>query len=318
MVTDKTKEQKKYQCLFGPVPSRRFGRSLGIDLVPLKTCSFNCLFCQLGPNSETTLIRDEYVPLDRVLQEIDLWLEKDGQADILTLSGSGEPTLHSRFGQVLEYIKKKTTLPTLLLTNGSTLSLSEVRPGASKADLVKTSLSAWDQKSLLQINRPHPDLKFQDLLQGQIDFRVQYKGRLFLEVMVIQGFNDREDQISKIATLAKKIQPDKIQLNTVVRPPADKSALLVPQEKLELLTDLFEPKAEIIAEWRAAPTSQAEVDEQTILSMLQRRPCTAEDIAQVHGLHLNEVSKYLGRLLRTEQIIIQQGRDQVYYVAKSG
>ena len=151
-----------YKYLFGPVPSRRLGRSLGVDLTPHKTCSLDCVFCQLGRTTEKTIARQEYVPTDKVLAELAEWLDRDGQADYITLSGSGEPTLHSGFGKVLEFIRSKSVIPAVLLTNGTMLQLPEVREAAACANVVKISLSAWNQASYEWVNRPHNQLRFED------------------------------------------------------------------------------------------------------------------------------------------------------------
>ena len=149
----------KYRYLFGPVPSRRFGRSLGIDLTPHKTCSLDCVFCQLGRTPKKTLERKVYVSTTDVIDEIDVWMQTDGNADYLTLSGSGEPTLHAEFGRILAHLRNQ-PIPSVLLTNGTLLNLPEVRDAAALAGVVKVSLSAWDQKSFEWVNRPHPQLEF--------------------------------------------------------------------------------------------------------------------------------------------------------------
>ena len=156
-------EDKKH--LFGPVPSRRFGRSLGVDLTPYKTCSLDCVFCQLGRTTNKTVTREEYVATDAVIAELDEWLKRDGHADYITLAGSGEPTLHSRFGEILEYIRKKSIIPAVLLTNGTMLQFQEVRDAAACANIVKISLSAWDQASYGWVNRPHQQLRFDQLIE---------------------------------------------------------------------------------------------------------------------------------------------------------
>ncbi|MDY7035834.1 MAG: radical SAM protein, partial [Thermodesulfobacteriota bacterium] len=171
-----------YRYLFGPVPSRRFGRSLGVDLNPYKTCSLDCVFCQLGRTTKKTITRREYVPTESVLSELHEWLNEDGRADYITLSGSGEPTLHSRFGDVLQFIRSQSTIPAVLLTNGTMLNLQEVREAAACADVVKTSLSAWDQPSYIWMNRPYPQLRFDHLIEGQKAFRAQFNGQLWVEV----------------------------------------------------------------------------------------------------------------------------------------
>jgi wyosine [tRNA(Phe)-imidazoG37] synthetase (radical SAM superfamily) len=264
-----------YKYLFGPVPSRRFGRSLGVDLTPYKTCSLDCVFCQLGRTTEKTVTRQEYVPTDNVLTELEQWLETDGQADYITLSGSGEPTLHSGFGKVLEFIRSETAIPAVLLTNGTMLQLPEVREAAACANVVKVSLSAWNQASYGWVNRPHNQLQFDQLVQGQKDFRAQFKGQLWMEVFLIAGMNSMPADVSKIADRAKEIGPDRIQLNTAVRPPAEDFVTALSEERMQALPLLFNPPAEIIAEFRATHASHIQANQATIFSMLRRRPCTA-------------------------------------------
>ena len=306
-----------YRYLFGPVPSRRFGRSLGVDLNPYKTCSFDCVFCQLGRTTEKTITRREYVPTERVLSELREWLDKDGRADYITLSGSGEPSLHSRFGEVLEFIRSQSTIPAVLLTNGTMLNLQEVRDAAACADVVKTSLSAWDQPSYIWMNRPHPQLRFDHLIEGQKAFRAQFKGELWMEVFLVEGINSFPGDIQKIATLAGEIGPDRIHLNTSVRPPAEDFAAALSKEHMEELTHLFQPRAEVIAEFKAKDSERVEANQETIFSMLQRRPCTADQIADVFDMHLNEVSKYIGILMQSDQIHVERKSPMVYYAAKN-
>ena len=306
-----------YKYLFGPVPSRRFGRSLGVDLTPYKTCSLDCVFCQLGRTTEKTVTRREYVPTDAVLAELKEWLKNDGKADYITLSGSGEPTLHLRFGEVLEFIHKNSTIPAVILTNGTMLQLPEVRDAAACANVVKVSLSAWDQTSYGWVNRPHPQLRFDHLVEGQKAFRAQFKGHLWMEIFLVGGMNSTPANVRKIAALAEEIDPDRIQLNTVIRPPAEDFATALSRERMEALIHLFNPTAEIIANFRAKPANRMQTNQETIFSMLQRRPCTAYQIADTFGMHLNEVSKYLGNLMRIDQIRTIRKNTTVYYVAKN-
>lgn len=239
----------KYKTIFGPVPSRRFGLSLGVDLVPFKTCSLNCVFCHLGQTTNKTITRKEYVPLKTVLSELEAWLKTDGRADYITLSGSGEPTLHSRFGKVLEFIKTNCGIPAVLLTNGTMLTLPEVREAASHADVVKVSLSVWNQDYFKWINRPHPELHFKQVVEGQKTFRTQYKGQLWMEVFLVDGMNSIQVDVQKIAALAKEIAPDRIQLNTAVRPPAEEFVTALSKDEMEELASLFHIKAEVISDF---------------------------------------------------------------------
>jgi wyosine [tRNA(Phe)-imidazoG37] synthetase (radical SAM superfamily) len=271
----------------------------------------------LGRTSKKTLTLEEYVPTEEVFAELEEWLRTDGRADYITLSGSGEPSLHSRFGEVLAFIRAKSNIPAVLLTNGTTLHLPEVRDAAAQANIVKVSLSAWDQASYGWVNRPHPQLRFELLVEGEKAFRVQFKGELLLEVFLVGGMNSVCADVEKIAALAKQIGPDQIQLNTAVRPPAEDFATALSKEQMAGLTHLFQPTAEIIAEFSTNRAKDVQANQDMILSMLQRRPCTAEQIAGVFGMHLNEVSKYLGKLMRTRRIRGEPKNRDVYYAAVS-
>jgi wyosine [tRNA(Phe)-imidazoG37] synthetase (radical SAM superfamily) len=304
-----------YRYLFGPVPSRRFGRSLGVDLTPRKTCTFDCVFCQLGQTTDKTLAREEYVPTESVLAELEAWIKENGNADYITLSGSGEPTLHSGFGAVLRFIRSHSSIPAVLLTNGTLLHLPEVQEAASHAHIVKVSLSAWDDASFGWVNRPHAELSFDQVIEGQKAFRARFKGQIWLEVFLIAGMNSLPPDVVKIATLAKEIRPDRIHLNTAVRPPSEVFAVPVSRDRLKSLSPLFCPKAEVIAEFEPKQRVEIHAAQEEIYSMLQRRPCTAQEISETFSMHPNEVSKYLGKLVRDERIRAQVANSLLYYVA---
>jgi len=234
-----------YKYLFGPVPSRRYGRSLGVDLAVPKTCTLDCRFCQLGATPHATLTRVDTPPMDAILAELRRWLEQAGRkeegegVDFITASGSGEPTLHLRFGDLFRFVRAETPCRSLLLSNGSLFYLPEVRCDAALADVVKLSLHAWDQTSFERVARPHPALRFDAILDGYRAFRQSFTGRLDLEVFIIPGLNDREDQVRRIAELAHGFAPDAITLNTAVRPPADRAISACPPERLHALNALF-------------------------------------------------------------------------------
>lgn len=311
-------KKSNYKYLFGPVPSRRLGRSLGVDLTPLKTCTLDCIFCQLGRTTNKTMDRHEYAQVRHVESELDAWIKEGGKADYITLSGSGEPTLHTRFGDVLQFIHERTKIPTALLSNGTLFWQPEVREAAKRADLVKLSLSAWDQFSFEHINRPHPDLKFPRIVDGYRAFRSGFQGKLWLEVFLIWGTNSVIADVEKIAALAETIGPDEIHLNTAVRPPAEEFALAMPRKEMEALPGLFHPTARVIAEFPSDKSADVAANEGTILAMLKRRPCTVQQIAEVFGMHLNEVSKYLGKLSRTGKIRSQNSGREGSFVAVEG
>lgn len=299
--------------LFGPVPSRRLGRSLGVDLTPFKTCSFDCIFCQLGRTTNKTIERKEYVPVKDVIAELDEWLKTGDTADYITLSGSGEPTLNSEFGRVIEFVRNAASIPVAVLTNGSLLSDPEVRAQAAQADMIKVSLSAWDQFSFEHINRPSADIEFERLIEGQCLLRSQFKGELWMEVFLVWGTNSTTKDVSRIAELVKALGPDKVQLNTAVRPPCEVFADAVPEYKMDALAKLFDPPAEVIAEYSSNASAKVRANEEDILKMLERRPCTLDQICRVFGLHRNEASKYVGKLVRTGSAVERRHGGDIHY-----
>lgn len=235
-----------YKHIFGPVESRRLGRSLGVDLVPRKVCCFNCVFCQVGRTTDLVVERREYVPVAEVISEFESWLEEDGRADHVTMAGSGEPTLHSRFGEMIQAVRDRCPARPVLLSNGSLFHMPEVREGARGAAIVKASLSAWDQASFESVNRPHRGLEFDLLVRGLREFRGEFGGQFWLEVVAVGGLNDTMEGMQRIAALANGIGADRIHLNTVVHPPAEDSARAVPADRLREFAALFEPVAEVL------------------------------------------------------------------------
>jgi wyosine [tRNA(Phe)-imidazoG37] synthetase (radical SAM superfamily) len=304
-----------FRYLFGPVPSRRFGRSLGVDLTPMKTCSLDCIFCQLGHTPEKTITRREYVPTEEVIKELQRWQRDGGQTDFITLSGSGEPTLHSQFGEVLRYIRHDLPFPSVLLSNGTFFSRPEVREAAQAADIVKLSLSAWDPKSFQQVNHPHEGIDLEQMIEGMRTFRKAYTGKIWLEVFLIPGLNTSSRAIEQLVQKARGIIPDAIHLNTAVRPPAETSVEPMTREAMEALAPRFQPPATIIAGFPKHSGIQIEANEDRILDMLRRRPCTARQIAEAFGMHINEVSKYTGALLRSRQIDSEVRNQEIYFKA---
>ena len=263
--------------LFGPVPSRRYGRSLGVDLAVPKTCTINCRFCQLGPTPQTTVTRSDTPPLEDILGELRGWLATGQRVDFITASGSGEPTLHARFGDLFRFVRAETPCRSLLLSNGSLFFLPEVRRDAALADVVKVSLHAWDQASFERIVRPHPSLRFDAIVDGYRAFRQHFAGRLDLEVFIVPGLNDRPEQAQRIAALAQSFAPDAITLNTAVRPPADRSVTVCPPERLQALTALFGPAAlEAGAEPAIAPV---ELTEEALTALVSRHPVSVASLA---------------------------------------
>jgi len=287
--------------VFGPVPSRRLGRSLGIDLVPFKTCSYDCIYCQLGRTTNKTVERREWVELGTILDELREKLSS--RPDYVTLSGSGEPVLYSRVGELIEGMHSMTRVPVAVLTNGSLLWQEDVQEQLLSADLVIPSLDAGDPETFEAVNRPHSAISFEKMVDGLAAFRSRYGGAYWLEVFLLGGVTDAAAAVEKIAGCVRRISPDKVQLNTVTRPPAEKHARPVGRERLEEICRLFRPRAEVIADFRHVHAAQDfEATRQTVMEMLQRRPCSIEDVAGGLGIHRNEAVKHVEELLRQDSI----------------
>ena len=208
---------------FGPVPSRRLGQSLGIDTIPLKTCNWNCVYCQLGRTVPLTNKRREYIPRIDVLEEVALVLSdhEPGDIDWVTFVGSGEPTLHTGLGWLIRQVKRLTSLPVAVITNGALLHLPDVRHDLLAADAVMPSLDAGDAELYLRLNRPHPEVTFERYVAGLIEFGRVYPGHLWVEVMLLQGLNDSETALQDIATILRQVAPDEIHINLPTRPPVE-------------------------------------------------------------------------------------------------
>jgi wyosine [tRNA(Phe)-imidazoG37] synthetase (radical SAM superfamily) len=209
--------------LFGPVPSRRLGQSLGIDPVPLKTCNWNCVYCQLGRTRPLTSERSEYFPREDILAEVEQALASHapGAIDWVTFVGSGETTLYAGLGWLIQQVKVLTPLPVAVITNGSLFYLPEMRLELSYADAVLPSLDAGNARLYRKINRPHPEISFTRLVEGLVAFRKEYQGKLWVEVMLVRGLNDTETALKEIASVLKSIRPDEVHILQPTRPPAE-------------------------------------------------------------------------------------------------
>ncbi len=305
---------EKYKYLFGPVPSRRLGRSLGIDVTPFKTCSFDCAFCQCGCTTRHVTERAEFVPFDDVCAELELWLAEGGPADYITFAGSGEPTLYNRLGELIDFIKARADIPVIVLSNGTLFHRLDVCEEAVKADIVKMSLSAWDEESFRRINRPAPNLSFEALCTGERNFRQRFNGQLWLEVFLMEGVNAAQNQVEQIAALATEIAADKIHLNTAVRPPAETDVRPVAEEKLHALCGLFTPQAEVIASFEAAPAAiDGNLCKDSLVCLIHRHPATAEQLAAISGANVQAIQAVLAPLIEEGQLQIETRNGDVYY-----
>ena len=310
-----------YKYLFGPVPSRRLGMSLGVDLVPHKICSLNCVYCECGRTTNLTIERKEYVLYDDVTKELKDYFDTHPAPDYITFSGSGEPTLNSRIGDVLQFIKlKKPEIPIAVLTNGTLFKDKQVRNELLTADIVLPSLDAASDLTFRKINRPFRELNIQDYIKGLQDFRNEYKGKIWLEVLILPGYNDNTKELELLKEAFINIKPDIIQINTLDRPGAVDNIRSATKTELKQVADFWNlENVEIIA---AAPerkdiNSYRKDMETAILETIYRRPCTLYDLAKILGTHINEVNKYLDVLEADDKIKVVRQKRGLFYQIKN-
>jgi wyosine [tRNA(Phe)-imidazoG37] synthetase (radical SAM superfamily) len=310
-----------YKYLFGPVPSRRLGLSLGVDLVPHKTCSLNCIYCECGETTNLTVERQEYVPVDGVLEELEDYFQIHPDPDYITFSGSGEPCLNSRIGEVIEFIRKrKPHVSIAVLTNGTLLGQEEVIKALLSADLVMPSLDAASVSVFQTLNRPHASIDIEGYIEGLAAFQVEFRGKFALEIFILPGYNNTAEELATLKAALKRINPDMIQLNTLDRPGVVSNIPSATLRELEEIADFFKPfPVEIIvaAHARKELKSFRNDIESAILETVLRRPCTLEDLATILSSHINEINKYLGALEEAGKIEpVRQGRG-LFYQAKN-
>jgi wyosine [tRNA(Phe)-imidazoG37] synthetase (radical SAM superfamily) len=301
-------------CVYGPVPSRRLGFSLGVDLVPYKVCSYDCIYCQLGRTREKTIERKPYIEAGRILDQLYERLGNGVRPDYISLAGSGEPTLNSDMGMLIHHIKKHVEIPVAVLTNGSLLGDRGVQESIMEADVVLPSLDAHHQGGFEAINRPHPEIGFQAMVDGLIDFRKTYGGEIWLEVFLLEGINSTDADAIAFKQWIERIDPQKVHINTAVRPSAEPFARKVSQEDMARFCKILGEKAEVIAPFKNSQKHEMGANvEENLLNLLARRPCTLDDISCGLGVHRNEALKYTDLLLKDHRINKVEKDSAVYY-----
>lgn len=306
---------REYKYIFGPVLSRRLGRSLGVDVMPFKTCTYDCVYCEQGRTTDLTPTRKEYFPVDAILAELHSYLTSHPAPDYVTLSGGGEPTLHARLGKIVQGVKSMTKAPLAVITNGSLLWDCAVRDDLCAADVVLPSLDAGNADLFERVDRPVAGVSFEQMISGLIAFRESFHNEIWLEVMLMDGVTSAEAEVREIADLVCSIRPDRVQLNTVVRPPAESFALPIPRERLEVLATLFEPCAEVIADYRGV-VLEAESDPgiTRVLELIGRRPCSVSEIADTLGMRMIETTKLVECLQEQKKIAAKQFENETFFI----
>ena len=307
-------DEKKY--FYGPVPSRRLGLSYGVDIVPFKVCTLDCIYCQLGKSTDLTIERSNYGPIEPILAELEEILSKGLKTEFITIAGSGEPTLNLQLGKLIEGIKNITDIPVAILTNGTLFYNEDVRTDCAKADVVIPSLDAGDAETFQKVNRPHRDINIENLISGLSEFRDEFSGQIWLEVFFVESLNTKSDHIAKIRNAIDRIRPDKVQLNTAVRPTAEPNLKRLDIETLHTIAAQLGPQCEIIADFSTLQhVKYSENKADNVLSILKRRPCSLDDISSGLGIDGNEAMKYI-RELQQQGLIGSKQKDGIIFFFK--
>lgn len=306
-----------YQYVFGPVPSRRLGSSLGVDIVPFKTCTYDCVYCQLGRTTRKTCKRQMFYPVQEILTELEKKLPYIPETDYITLSGSGEPTLHEGLGDIIDGIKNITDIKVAVLTNGSLLWQQEVRRSIMDADLIIPSLDAGNEVTFHRINRPHPDITFNKMVKGLLLLRDEFSGPIWLEVFIVNTISDNKQQLRKLKDILKHIKPDRIQLNTAIRGGAEYFVEAVSMEEMEEIRQYIGHDCEIISHGNKTYDQPLhETRQEDILNLVKRRPCTIDDLASGLKIHRNEAIKYVNALKERNIITAKRSEKRILYAVR--
>jgi wyosine [tRNA(Phe)-imidazoG37] synthetase (radical SAM superfamily) len=302
--------------VFGPVPSRRLGKSLGIDPIPLKTCNWNCVYCQLGRTSPLTLERGDFAPRQVIVFEVEKALRylHSGEADWITFVGSGEPTLHRDMGWMIRQVKACSDLPVAVITNGSLLFLQEVREELSAADAVMPTLDAGNDWLYRLINRAAPRFSFDRLVQGLIQFRKMYSGKLWVETMLVGGMNDTESVLQEIALILESVRPDLVHITLPVRPPAEAGIRPADEMGLERARTILGEVAPVsIPEAAEAQALRVGNLSEIILSIVTRHPMQEKElIILLNRWSTEEVLAAISELVDKKQVFIKERNGQTF------
>ena len=292
--------------IYGPVPSRRLGRSLGIDPIPSKTCNYQCIYCQLGKTTNLTNERKDFYTREEIYQEIEEAISKNkGKFDYITFVGSGEPTLNKSLGKLILKAKECSNKPICVITNGALLSSLEVRKELMSADVVLPSLDAGDEKSFIRINRPHPQIKYDAMIDGLRKFKREFKGKSWIEVMIIKGINDSKEELLKIKEKIDLIKPERIDINVPIRPPAEKWVEIPDKTIISLLNEVFGKYRDITFPEMGKFGLYSEDFKKELLNILERHPMRQEQIIETFKSESFNGDKILLKLkkLKSEKII---------------
>ena len=264
--------------VFGPVPSRRLGRSLGVSPIIKKACNYSCIYCQLGRTDKMTNTRKPFFKVEDILNEFKEYLQDDDIFDVISIVGEGEPTLYSELGELIRGLKSLTDKPVAVITNSALMGDESVRKDLMEADIVLPSLDSYDEESWHKIDRPHGKLIYQEVLNGLVKFTKEFKGQIFMELMLMDGINDSNECLDKFKELFSKLDYDKLYINTPVRPPAEDYAIVSSKERINYACELL-GGISIDALASGGFFSEIEDDYEAILSIIARHPMNQYEIS---------------------------------------
>ncbi len=289
--------------IFGPVPSRRLGRSLGIDIIPLKCCSFDCVYCEVGKTTCHTFQRYPYVSYDEVINELKQFIKKNIPYDTLTFSGSGEPTLNSDIGKMIDWMRKNTNAQIAVLTNGSLLDIKEVRDDIKHANIILPSLDAISTDIVNKLNKPAKAIDMDKIVEGLHILKREMTGKMWLEVLLVKGYNDTKEEWYKLKKAIDYINPDFVDINTVVRPSRTVLVHPVSAEQLKSFAELIGNKARVIAPFSASETEYTEEDvKERLIKTLEIRPCSLDELSVSLGIDEKKVKMILKEYIIKEEV----------------
>ncbi|OSS42556.1 Radical SAM domain protein [Desulfurella amilsii] len=290
------------EFLFGPVPSRRLGLSLGINIIPHKTCNYNCVYCEVGKTTNLTNQRQSFYNIEDIKKDFIEHVDKVGKFDFITFSGSGEPTLNKDLGELIRFVKSFNRAKIAVLTNGSLLYLEDVRHDLYEADVVIPSLDAAQEAAFKRINQPHKELNLKNIIEGLKLFVREFKGEVWLEIVFAKGINDKDQDIEALKKAIEYIGPKKVQIGTIERPPAFRGIEKLSNDKLmHIYMALKDYNVELIKPFSDKNVNFKEFLEKSIIKMISIRPCSVEELADVFDTERKDIYNIVSQLINKEK-----------------
>jgi wyosine [tRNA(Phe)-imidazoG37] synthetase (radical SAM superfamily) len=300
---------------FGPVPSRRLGFSLGVDIIPRKICTFDCIYCQVGKTTNQEIKRKSFFDTHEIVEEIISKTKQLKHIDHITFSGSGEPTLNSDIGIMIREVKKRSDIPVAVITNGSLFNEKEIRDDLNTADVVLPSLDAASEDIFRYINRPHSLIELNTIIEGMKRFRNTYSGKIWLEIMLIKNVNDNIEELARLKKTVEYLGVEKVQLNTVARPPIDETADGLNNAELNKISNFFGYGCEVICNFEKEVKGNEGINwSEMVLDILKRRSLTLNDIVRITGMSEDKVKNSLSAMEAEGKIKMSHFEDNTFYI----